>query len=152
MTPPSNEAKRAEKGRVLAIDFGRKRIGLALSDEMRLAGHPLATIERLNRREDLRRLREAVKKYGVQQIVVGLPVRLNGSRGEMADEAERFAGRIHKQLRLPVTMVDERLSSWEAKETLAAKGEKKRKKNVNIDAVAAAVILKDFLEREQQRK
>ncbi len=137
--------------RILSIDYGRKRIGLAISDELGLTARPLATLERTNRRDDLRRLRELVKKHEVGRIVVGNPVRLDGSAGEIAEEAARFAARIEKELRLPVEMLDERLSSWEAQETAAAKKSKRGKQGAGMDAVAAAVILRDFLEREEAR-
>ncbi|MBI3662886.1 MAG: Holliday junction resolvase RuvX [Acidobacteria bacterium] len=148
-----NEAARSGKGRILSIDYGRKRIGVALSDELGLTAQPLAVLERTNRRDDLRRLRELARKHGVERIVVGNPVRLDGSAGEMAAEAGRLAARIRKELGLPVEMVDERLSSWEAQETTAAATKTKRgKQGAGVDAVAAAVILRDFLEREQTRK
>jgi putative Holliday junction resolvase len=137
--------------RVLAVDYGRKRIGLAISDELRLTVQPLATLERKNRRDDLRTLREVVENFEVAQIVVGNPVRLDGSAGEMAAEAARFAARVHKQLRLPVELVDERLSSWEAQEMMTGRKSERGKDGGGVDAVAAAVILRDFLERERTR-
>lgn len=146
---------------VLAIDYGRRRIGLALSDALGLTAQPLAALERTNRRKDLRRLREIVRKYDVQRIVVGHPLRLDGSAGEMAAETARFAVRIEKQLGLSVELVDERLSTWEAEQMLAATRASARKqrgkakfhrRGGEIDPVAAAVILRDFLEREHARK
>jgi len=100
------------------VDYGRSRIGLALADSETRMAQPLSTMERVNRNEDMRRLRELVREYGVKQIVVGLPLRLDGSRGEMAEEAERFAQRVRKQIGVPVEMVDERLTSWEAERLL----------------------------------
>jgi putative holliday junction resolvase len=121
-------------------------------------------MERINRNEDMRRLRELVRQYGVIQIVAGLPLRLDGTRGEMADEVERFAQRIRKQVGVPVEMVDERLTSWEAERLLeetqgrfmheqksaGARNKKKTPSKVNVDSVAAAVILKEYLERQEQ--
>jgi putative Holliday junction resolvase len=152
MTPARIAAARPGTGRVLAIDYGRKRIGVAISDELGMTARPLATLERTNRRDDLQRLRELVRKHGVGRIVVGNPVRLDGSASEMAEEAARFAARVQKKLGLPVEMLDERLSSWEAHETTAATKTKRNKQGAGVDAVAAAVILRDFLEREQTRK
>ena len=135
------------------------RIGLAIATaEARLA-RPLATLERVNRNEDMRRLRELALEHGVKQIVVGLPLLLDGTRGEMAEEAERFAQRVRKQTGLPVTMVDERLTSWEAERLLEEEfGKKyrdqheKRKKLDNekptMDSVAAAVILREYLAKQ----
>jgi putative Holliday junction resolvase len=125
---------------------------------------PLSTLERVNRNEDMRRMRELVREHSVKQIVVGLPLRLDGTRGEMAEEVERFAQRLRKQIGVPVEMVDERLTSWEAERLMEEiqgrfiRDEKlaggKKSKNVHarmtVDAVAAAVILKEYLDRQQQ--
>jgi putative Holliday junction resolvase len=152
MTPALNKAEKSGKGRVLAIDYGRKRMGLAISDELGMTARPLGTLARTNRRDDLRRLRELARKHEVARIVVGNPVRLDGSAGEMAEQAGRFAARVQKELGLPVELMDERLSSWEAHETTAATKTKRDKQGAGVDAVAAAVILRDFLEREQTRE
>jgi putative Holliday junction resolvase len=112
----------------------------------------------------MRRLRELAREHGVKQIVVGLPLRLDGTRGEMAEEAERFAQRVRKQIGVPVEMVDERLTSWEAERLLeetqgrflhdeksgVTEKKKKTRSNATVDAVAAAVILKEYLERQAQ--
>jgi putative pre-16S rRNA nuclease len=147
-------------GRILALDYGRARIGMALADAETALAQPLGTLERINRNEDMRRLRELVREHGVRQIVVGLPLRLDGTRGNMAEEAARFGQRVHKQLGLPVEMVDERLTSWEAERLLeeqqghvlqAASSKKRKKENVKpgVDAMAAALILKEYLDRRQ---
>lgn len=139
-------------------------MGLAIADSKARMAQPLSTLERINRNEDMRRLRELVREHGVKQIVVGLPLRLDGTRGEMAEEAERFAQRMRKQIGVPVEMVDERLTSWEAERLLEevqgrfireeklASGRKTKKvqEKMSVDAVAAAVILKEFLERQGQ--
>ncbi len=158
--------------RVLAVDYGRKRIGLAVADEAGGVARPLATIERKNRREDMRRLKEIVREHGMKQIVVGHPLRLDGTRGEMALEAERFAERLRKQIGVPVELVDERLTSWEAGQVLeeregrksftqraqrphrAHRGSAKRTREAkeSVDAVAAAVILRDYLERKKTQE
>ena len=137
---------------VLAIDYGRRRIGLAISDELGLTAQPLTTLTRTNRQSDLRRLREFVRKHGVRRIVVGHPLNLDGTASEMTVEAERFAARIEKHLGLPVVLMDERLSSWEAEQMLAERPKKNsRKRARTVDETAAAVILRDFLAREQAR-
>ena len=139
----------ARPGRILAIDYGQKRIGLAISDEMGLTAHPLQTLERTNRRNDIRRLREIARQNGVRRIVVGHPVHLDGTESEMTNEAARFAARIRKELGLPVELADERLSSWEAEQVLAEVG-KKRRSGDAVDHVAAAVILRDYLARRKR--
>lgn len=128
----------------MAIDYGRKRFGLALSDELRITSQPLTTLPRTNRRDDLRRLRLLARENKVCQIVVGLPLRLDGSAGEMAEEVKRFATRITKELGLPVEMFDERLSSWEAGQT-EVRSTRSEYHDVHRDEIAAAIILRDYL-------
>lgn len=149
------------RDRILAVDYGRVRIGLAIADAETRMAQPLTTMERINRNEDMRRLRELVREQGVKQIVVGLPLRLDGSRGEMAEEVERFAERVRKQIGVPVEMADERLTSWEAERLLeevqgrfihdekltGGKKPAKSQARMTVDAVAAAVILKEYLDR-----
>lgn len=147
-------------GAVLAIDYGRKRLGLAISDACRLTSRPLATWTRTNRRRDLDRLRELAAKLGVRQIIVGLPLHLDGTPSEMSEEATAFAARVGKALGVPVTLMDERLSSWEAGQMLESAKPRSRNgsgggratrpgagRRANLDDVAAAVILRDYLER-----
>src|SRR5438067_10827388 len=151
------------RGSILAIDYGRERMGLAIADANVKVAQPLSTMERVNRNEDMRRLREVVRENSVKQIVVGLPLKLDGTRGEMAEEAERFARRVRKQIGLPVELVDERLTSWEAERLLeetqgrflhaeksGGRKPKKASARATVDAMAAAVILKDYLKRQEQ--
>jgi putative holliday junction resolvase len=159
--PASTAPAAPRRTAILAIDYGTVRIGLALADIETALPRPVATMERINRNEDMRRLREFVRDHGVREIVVGLPLRLDGSRGDMAEEATRFGDRVRKQLGLPVEMVDERLTSWEAERLLeeqagkifhddAKTSHKKRREStrVSVDAMAAAVILKEYLEKK----
>jgi putative holliday junction resolvase len=152
---------------ILAIDYGKVRIGLAIADIETALPRPLTTIERVNRNEDMRRLREVTLEHAVKEIVVGLPLRLDGTRGDMAEEATRFGERVRKQIGLPVEMVDERLTSWEAERLLEEQAGKvfyddavpahlhssirKRKQTARatVDAMAAAVILKEYLAKRQ---
>jgi putative pre-16S rRNA nuclease len=151
-------------GSILAVDYGRARIGLAIAEVETQLARPLLTLERVNRNEDMRRLRELAREHGVRQIVVGLPLRLDGTRGEMAEEATRFAARLRKQLSLPVDMLDERLTSWEAERLLEEQSGRvlheakthgksgSKPVRASVDAVAAAVILKEYLERRHITK
>ena len=164
--PTETQRQKTEKlaGSILAVDYGRARIGLAIAELEAQLPRPLLTLERVNRNEDMRRLRELAREHVVRQIVVGLPLRLDGTRGEMAEEATRFAARLRKQLGLPVDMLDERLTSWEAERLLEeqsgrvlhdakthGKGER-RPARASVDAVAAAVILKEYMEQRRVRK
>lgn len=138
-------------GRILSIDYGRRRLGLAVSDPLRLTARPLTTWSRSNRRHDLARLRSLCREQRISLIVVGWPLQLGGTRGEMASEAARFAERIRADLGIPVELVDERLSSWEAEQAVAevavGKLRSRNRKERQLDEVAAAVILRDYLRR-----
>jgi putative Holliday junction resolvase len=147
-------------GRILAIDYGRKRIGLAISDELGLTAQPLATIVRINRRNDLRRLRLIAREHQVRCVVVGLPLHLDGRTSEMALEVKRFAVRLEKELGLRVELADERLTSWEAAQTQSPtrprrpdkkSGNRSASKAATHDDVAAAIILRDYLAERQPR-
>jgi putative Holliday junction resolvase len=137
--------------RILAIDYGRKRIGLALSDELQLTAQPLLVMTRTNRRNDLRRLRDICRKQGVARILVGHPLHITGEAGEMADEAARFAARLQKELGIEVDLVDERLTSWEAGQIVAEAGSSRQRKASSLDDVAAAIFLREHLERNRGR-
>lgn len=140
---------RTSPGRILAIDYGRRRLGLAVSDPLRMTARPLATWIRSNRRRDLARLRRLCREEEVKLIVVGWPLQLGGSQGEMAAEARQFADLIRDYLGIAVELVDERLSSWEAEQAITAVAQGKRRsgkrKQHKLDEVAAAVILRDYL-------
>jgi putative holliday junction resolvase len=159
-----HELNRVERQTILAMDYGRARIGLALADSETRMLQPLSTMERVNRNEDMRRVRELVREHSVKQVVVGLPLRLDGTRGEMAEEVERFAQRVRKQIGVPVEMVDERLTSWEAERLMeeiqgrfirneklgGSRKSKSVQAKMTVDSVAAAVILKEYLDRQRQ--
>jgi putative Holliday junction resolvase len=144
-------------GVILAIDYGKKRLGLALSDEYGVTSRPFAIWTRINRRRDLARLRDLVRQHAVRRIVVGLPLHLDGTQSEMSEEVKGFAARVEKALGIRVEMMDERLSSWEAEQIAgvnksivsshrASKQSARRKRNPSCDDVAAAVILRSYLD------
>ena len=145
-------------GKILAVDYGRARIGLAIAESLQGVAEPLGTLKRVNRNEDMRRLRELVRDNAVKLILVGLPLRLDGTRGEMAEETERFAARMRKQIAVPVEMVDERLTSWEAERLLEEEfgrkskqidgaSKKKSATKFTVDSIAATIVLREYLER-----
>ena len=159
-------ASAQKEGKIAALDYGRRRIGLALAGTASRIAQPCDTLERINRNEDMRRLREFVRAHNVQQIVVGLPLRLDGTCGDMAEEATRFANRLRKEMRIPVIMIDERLTSWEAERILEEElgrrithettrdGKRKQLRDAQgkytVDAIAAMVILREYLSRESE--
>ena len=147
--PNSSVPPEPAPARILAIDYGRRRIGLAVSDELGITAAPLPTLERKNRQQGIRLLRDIARKYKISRIIVGLPLHLAGHSGEMAEEASRFAARIKKELGLPVELRDERLTSWDAEQTLKGNVARPRTKRY-VDSVAAAILLRDYLEENRQ--
>ena len=131
--------------RILAIDYGRKRLGLAISDELGLTARPLATLSRVNRRQDMRRLRDLCRQYGVAHILVGHPLHISGEAGEMAQEASQLAARLEKELGIETELVDERLTTWAAEQTLAETKSPSRRSRKPLDDVAAAILLREYL-------
>lgn len=134
--------------RILAIDYGRRRIGLALSDELGVTARPLATLQRVNRRSDLRRLSEICREHGVGRVIVGHPLHMSGEAGEMAGEAARFAERLKRETGIETELVDERLTSWQAEQMASEIPSGKRRKGGSLDDVAAAILLREYLERQ----
>lgn len=137
--------------RVLGIDYGEKRIGLALSDEMGLTARPLSTLVRTNRQNDVRRLREICRTNDVGRIVVGNPLHMSGATGEMAYRVSRFAARLEKELGIPVELIDERLTSWEA-ERMAVEDKSSKRIGGAVDDLAAAILLRQYLEQEREKR
>ncbi len=128
--------------RVLGIDFGARRLGLAVSEgDVAL---PVGHLERRDLARDLDALAELARERGVEQLVVGLPVHLDGRRGPEAEAAERFAGRLGARLGLPVHLVDERWTSAEARRVVAPR--ERRRRRGAVDAAAATLILRTWLE------
>ena len=125
---------------------------MAISDDLGVTAVPLATLARVNRREDIRQLRTIVREHRIGQIIVGLPLHLDGRTSEMAEEVKRFVARISKQLGFPVELVDERLTSWEAAQTEASALRKAGARSTTRDDVAAAIILRDYLEQQASRE
>jgi putative Holliday junction resolvase len=131
----------------LAIDYGRRRMGLALSDAMGWTARPLETIERKGRGAEVARLGRIIREQGVVHIIVGHPLRMDGTRGPMAEEAERFARRIEREFGLPVELVDERLTSWAAGQWGAEHPESGGGRAK--DEIAAAILLEEYLARKR---
>ena len=146
--PPSAAETEILHARILAIDYGRARHGLAVSDALGMAGRPLPVLKRSTGPRDLEALRRVVADYDVRRLVVGLPLNMDGSEGEMAAEARAFAAVLERELGLPVLLEDERLSTDEAEHLLREGGLRPSRRRALRDSVAAAVILQSVLERE----
>jgi len=140
---------REEGGRLLAIDLGAKRVGVAVSDELRMTVRPVTTIERRSWKELLRRINQEIEALEARGLVVGLPLNIDGSEGPEAVEARQIAAKFELSLKIPVYLQDERLTSEEAKSRLH--DIQKRELAGDIDSAAAAIILQDFIDRQQSR-
>jgi len=133
--------------RVLGIDYGEKRIGLALSDALRAVATPLETVDGTSPKLATRRIREILAEHGVTEIVVGLPLHMNGDFGEVAEAATAFGDKVGKQVPgLTVHMWDERMSSAEAERALRLGDAKAGKKKQVRDQLAAQLILQSWLD------
>ena len=132
----------------LGIDHGGKRIGLAVSDPGGKVALPAGTLESRGLVRDLAAIRRIVEERQVERIVVGLPIHMDGRSGPQAEAARKFAERLSRELGLPVDTLDERWTTKEAERALRATGRKGKKKRAVIDSVAAAILLRTYLERE----
>lgn len=130
---------------MLAIDLGAKRVGLALSDELRLSVRTLPFLPRTPWKRLLRSVAELCESFDVRLLVVGLPLRLEGGEGDAACEARRVARNLELSLKLPVRLQDERLTSKVAERSLRGRGYSGAQVSERVDGEAAAIILQDFL-------
>ena len=114
--------------RILGLDYGSRRIGVALCDELGMTAQGIATIARKNREADLGAIADLVRRHAVERIVVGYPLRLNGSEGIQCEKINRFVRRLEALLSLPVIRWDETLSTKEAEELLRERGVRREKR------------------------
>ena len=135
--------------RLLALDVGDVRIGVALSDETRTLASGLATLRSLGPRRDAQRIAALVDEHAVGELVVGLPLRLDGTRGPQAEKVMAFVERLRRVLRVPVLTRDERLTSVEAAARLAEAGVRGRARKARLDQAAACLILQELLDERQ---
>lgn len=133
--------------RALGIDFGEKRIGLAISDPEGRIAVPMSTLQRRDDRSALRQIAEVARREGVGRLVVGEPVNMDGTRGPAAERARRFGERLAELTGLPLELVNESLTSREAEERLRDAGVDPRRDPGRVDAVAAQILLQESLDR-----
>ena len=131
-------------GRWLSLDVGEKRIGVAICDETRTLARPLLTLKRASKKEDFARLDAICREQQIEKIIVGLPKTLRNEEGPQARRVRRYADELQAALNLPIDFWDERFSSVDAEERLAASSRKARTKG-DIDSAAAAIILQEYL-------
>ena len=132
--------------RVLGLDVGSKRIGLAVSDPLGITAQGLETIRRQNKRLDLEELGKIIRQYSVSEIVVGYPLRLSGAEGTQSEKMQRFAEDLRKKFGLPVHLWDERLTSSQANRLLREMELSIQKRAGAVDRMAAVLILQNWME------
>jgi putative holliday junction resolvase len=132
--------------RILGLDHGEKRIGIAVCDELGLTAQGLPTLQRKNKKHDLEILANLIKGYKVEKIVVGYPIRLDGSHGIQCEKVDRFAELLSRTFCLPVIKWPETLSTKEAEEILISSGVRWEKRKKLVDKLAAGIILQNYLD------
>lgn len=135
--------------RVLGLDHGQRRIGVAISDELRMTAQPLLTLQHTNQRGDLRSIGRLLRRHGCGAVVIGWPIHLSGDRSTRAGEVEKFAEALRAEFGLPVHLWDERMSTAEAHRHLEAAGRGLRQRKEVIDQVAAVLILQSWLDAQR---
>jgi putative Holliday junction resolvase len=152
----SDEAERARSqgsnertlpvGRILGLDVGSRRIGVAVSDPLGITAQGLDTLQRKTKRQDLEYLQQVIRQYDVREIVVGLPLRMSGAEGIQSEKMQVFAEELRKRFRLPVHLWDERLTSVEANRLLRETDLSIEKRGKAVDRMAAVLILQGWME------
>lgn len=137
--------------RLMALDFGERRIGVALSDPGQSFARALEVIHRRARPQDMARIAALVQEHSVEKIVVGYPLSLDGSAGEQARRIEEYAAELRGAVEIPVVLWDESYSTERARQVMIEAGRKRKERRERLDAVAAAVILQDYMDNQRQR-
>lgn len=137
--------------RLLGLDVGNRRIGVAVSDELGLTAQPVLTLVRKKSRDDLRSLARLARKYGCREIVVGNPLHLSGEKSKQSEKTHAFAQLLSDETKLPVHFWDERLTTAEAHRILYQSGRPRAEHRNMVDQVAAVLILQDYLDCRRAR-
>jgi putative Holliday junction resolvase len=134
------------EGRILAIDYGTRRMGLAVSDPLGITAQGLETMQRKNKRADFAYLHRVIHQYDVRTIVMGLPLKMSGESGTQSEKVTQFAEELRQRFKLPVHLWDERLTSAQANRVLREAELSIQKRAQAVDRMAAVLILQSFLE------
>jgi len=135
-------------GRVIALDVGEKRIGVAVSDALNMTAQGLETIRRDDRDSALNRIKDLVRELSVSTIIVGIPYNMNGTKGPSAKMTEEFAELLKKEIPVTIEMVDERLTTAQGQRVLLEADVSRKKRKGVIDKIAAQLILQVYLDKE----
>lgn len=138
----------------MAIDYGTKAIGLAICDELQLTVRPLTTIrrEKHDRKRVAERVAHLVAEHEIATLIVGLPLNMDGTRGEAVVKVERFLADLQPYLSIPILTIDERLTSYEADQILRGMGVSAKERKTKSDEYAAVLILQDYLDGQSRQK
>jgi putative Holliday junction resolvase len=147
-----HKSEAAPPSRILAIDYGARKVGFAVTDELGLTAQGLPTYHRSNKKSDLDHIRRLIKQHGVAEIVVGLPLRMSGQEGIQAEKVHDFAEELRRKFKLPVHLFDERLTSVEANRVLRETEMSIRRRAEVVDQLAAVLILQSFLESRRSSR
>ena len=139
------------EGRLLAIDPGTKKIGVAVSDEIQLTVKRVGVVKRTGWKKLLKEVISYVETYDARALIVGLPYNFDGTESEMSAEARRLARNFSLSLAIPVYLHDERVSTYQARGNLWARGLKGKEMEKHLDSEAAAIILEDFIKLRNQK-
>lgn len=137
------------KGRVLALDVGKSRIGLAVSDELGVTAQGIETLQRTRIREDIAALKELVSRWNVRLLLIGAPLHMSGAESRQSEYTREFADRLKRQIQLPVVYWDERLTSAEAERMLRDSGASLDRRKRAVDQMAAVLLLESYLENQR---
>lgn len=135
--------------RILGIDYGNKRVGIAVSDAFGWTAQPLATLKMHGHQELLTEIKKYIKKYNVEEIIVGMPYNMDGSRGKRAEITQSFINFLTKKIVLPIKLQDERLTTSQAKNILLEADVSRAGRKKVIDKLAAALILQSYLDSKR---
>ena len=138
--------------RILAIDYGERRIGLAISDIMQIIAKPFKTISNSSRENVLEIINDIIKEKSIGKIVVGLPLSLNNTNSKQTDVVNNYINFLSKKISVPVVSYDERLTSLSAKRSLIAQGIKTGHDKGAVDMTAAAIFLQNYLDENSNNK
>ena|SRR3989338_9233896 len=136
--------------RLLALDVGERRIGVALSDPLGITAQRLTVLERKDRAQDIEAILRLVKQHKVEELVVGLPLTMRGEKGAQAQKVLAFAQELRRQVGVPVELLDERLTTVQGTRALIETGTSRRARKQVIDQVAAQLILQQFLDTKRK--
>jgi len=142
----TSSASSAAPHRILGLDVGARRVGIAISDPLGLTAQGLDTLQRKNKKHDFALLYRIIREYDVREIVVGLPLRMSGAEGVQAVKSQAFADDLRKHFKLPVHLWDERLSSAEANRLLRETDLSIEKRGQAVDRMAAILILQNWMD------